>query len=335
MKCIKAQDLFSAYMENTIDPPLRVVFEQHLAQCPECKTDYEKFHASVMMLEELPELDVPQGFHAAVMARVEHERTHVPSPVRWWRLDWQKVFTIRVPVRAAAMGFAALLLMVMVFRLTPATTVVADWLGVPRVVNHTVGSGSEGPKVSQAKPDNDVDHSGISISVEPDNYGTYELSLIAKQKRPVYFCIYTMPDIVSADSDAVKTWQTGYVRQDESSTTRIDVDKSVGTRVLKVAWSYNRRDYNKYVFLPSQFDPNASAKSLQLSIDKMSIYDALKLISNSYGVVIMATGDLHKKISYAGVNAGAPEDALYRSVIQAKMTWQAVDSSIYMVEPGN
>ncbi|MCE5323130.1 zf-HC2 domain-containing protein [bacterium] len=335
MKCTKAQELFSAYMENTMDPPLRVVFEQHLAQCPKCKANYEKFHASIVMLEELPAVEVPHGFHAAVMARVERERMRTPSPVRWWKLDWQRALTIRVPVRAAAMGFAALLLMVMVFRLTPATTVVADWLGVPRAVNHTVGDGSDGPKISQAKAGYHVAQSGISISVKPDDSGTYQLGLTAKQERPIYFCMYMMPDDVSDADAAISTWQTGYVRQDECSTTRIGVDESIGARVVKVGWSYNHHDYNEYVFLPSHFDQNASAKSLELSIDNMSIYDALKLISRSYGIVIMASGDLNKKINYTGVNDGAPEDALYRSVIQAKMTWQAVDSSIYLVEPGD
>lgn len=335
MKCIKAQDLFSAYMENTMDTPLRVLFEQHLAQCPQCKADYEKFHASVMMLEELPEVDVPQGFHAAVMARVEKERIRAPRSVRWWNLDWQRVFTIRVPVRAAAAGFAALLMMVMILRLTPATTVVADWLGVPRAVNQSVGTDVTGPKITQAKPGYDMAKSGLSISVKPYADGVYQLQLAARQKKSVCFCIYMMPDSLSTDNDQVSIWQTAYVRQGERSTTRIDANGSEGVKVVKVAWSYNQRDYKEYMFLPTRFDPDASAKSMQLSFDKMSIYEALKLISSSYGVVVMAKGDLNNKISYAGVNDGAPEDALYRSVMQANMTWQAVDSSIYLVKPGN
>jgi hypothetical protein len=335
MKCIKAQDLFSAYMENAMDTPLRVLFERHLAQCPQCKADYEKLHASVMMLEELPEVDVPQGFHTAVMARVKNERMRAPRSVRWWNLDWQRVLTIRVPVRAAAAGFAVLLMMVMVLRLTPATTVVADWFGVPRAVNQSVGMDVAGPRINQVKSSYDLAQSGLSISVKPNGNGIYRLQLAAKQELPVCFAVYMMPGSISEDNENVDLWHTAYVRQGECSITHIDVDESEGAKVVKVAWSFNQRDYREYVFLPARFDMNASAKSLQLSIDDMSIYQAFKLISSSYGIVIMATGDLNKKISYAGVNDGAPEDALYRSVMQAGMTWQAMDSSIYLVKPGH
>ncbi|MHB9037483.1 MAG: anti-sigma factor [Armatimonadota bacterium] len=336
MKCTRAQDMFSAYMENAMEPPLRVALEQHIAECPQCKADYEKFNAAVMMLEELPELETPSGFHAAVMARVERERVVAPRSVKWWNLDWQRVFTIRVPARAAAMGFAILLLMVMMIQLTPATTVVADWFGIPRAVKNSVGDDpADAPKLTDTTPDYDMARAGLSISVEPGASGVYRLHVAAKQNKPVNFSIYMLPDDASSSAGVDGAYQTGYVRQGERSTTRISIASSVDSQVLDVTWSYGGRNYSRFVFLPSQFDAAASGKSLQLSINDMSMYDALKTISRSYGVVILATGDLGRKINYAGVDSGTPEDALYRSTMQAKMRWQAVDSSIYTVEPGD
>jgi hypothetical protein len=328
--------MFSALMENAMEPPLRVALEQHLAECPQCNADYEKFNAAVMMLEELPEIETPSGFHAAVMARVERERQVVPHSVKWWNLDWQRVFTIRVPARAAAMGFAVLLLMVMMFQLTPASTVVADWFGIPRAVNNSIGDDpADAPKLTDSNSDYNTTLAGLSINVKPSASGVYLLQFAAKEKDPINFSIYVLPDNASAITEPGDAYQTGFVRRGEQSTTRVSAASSTGSQVLGVTWTYKDQSHRRFIFLPSSFDPEASGKSLQLSISDVSMYDALKTISRSYGVVILATGDMGMQINYAGVDSGTPEDVLYRSMLQAKMRWQAVDTSIYTVEPGD
>lgn len=329
MKCIKAQDLFSVYLENAMEPPLRVVFEQHLAECPQCRADFEKFNATVMMLEELPEVETPSGFHAAVMSRVQEQRQVMPRKVRWWNLDWQKVFTIRVPARAAAMGFAVLLLMVLMFQLTPASTIVADWFGVPRVVNNTVGNDEvDAPKLT--KPGNNI-ASTLSMKVKPGEDGAYELQLTANKTEPIKFSI----SLISDDEQSRSTYQTGFVRRGEPSKANIRADEALGVQVVEVIWRNNDSVCTNYAFLPSKFDAQASAKTMQFTVNDLSVFDVLKKISSSYGVVILASGNMGREIDYAGVESGRPEDALYACVKQAGMTWQAVDSSIYTVEPGD
>ena len=59
MKCLNAQELFSSYLENEMDAELRTAFEQHLATCPLCEARYDRFHATVMLLEEMPEIETP------------------------------------------------------------------------------------------------------------------------------------------------------------------------------------------------------------------------------------------------------------------------------------
>ncbi|MCE5314117.1 MAG: zf-HC2 domain-containing protein [Armatimonadota bacterium] len=332
MKCTSVQEMFSAYMENAMEPPLRVAFEQHLAECSQCEADYQKFNASVMMLEELPELETPSGFHAAVMTRIERERLVKPRRVKWWNLDWQRVFTIRVPARAAVMGFAVLLLMVMMMQFTPASTVVADWFGIPRAVKNVVGNDPvDAPKLTHGRPSYSTANAGLSISVEPESDGVYHLHIGAKQTQPISFSIYE----ASADAVPGDVYQTGFVRQGERSTARISVSDSVECRVLDVTWNYGSQSYSRFVFLPSNFDAKASGKRLQLSMNDASMFDALKTISRSYGVVILATGDQNRIINYTDADSATPEEALYRSMMQAGMKWHAVDSSIYTVEPGD
>ena len=67
MKCGKAQELFSSYLEKTIQPPLGVAFEQHLAECARCKAAYDRFHATTIVLDELPMVQPPPDLHAIVM----------------------------------------------------------------------------------------------------------------------------------------------------------------------------------------------------------------------------------------------------------------------------
>ncbi len=110
MRCARVRDLFSSYLENEMDVPTSVQFEKHLAECNKCQADYDRFTAAVMVLDEVKEVDPPAGLHAAVMAGVEKTRRAVPSPVRWWQIDWQHVFTLRVPARAAAYAAVALVM---------------------------------------------------------------------------------------------------------------------------------------------------------------------------------------------------------------------------------
>ncbi len=109
MKCGKAQELFSSYLEKTIQPPMGVVFEQHLEECAECKAAYDRFHATTVVLDELPMVEPPADMRAAVMARIEENRRQAPARVKWLHFDWQSVFTLRVPAKALAMGAATLL----------------------------------------------------------------------------------------------------------------------------------------------------------------------------------------------------------------------------------
>src|SRR5665647_1122912 len=125
MKCARAQELFSGYLEKTIQPPMGVAFEQHLAECAHCKAEYNRFHATTVVLDELPEVEPPPDMHAVIMARIERARREAPGKVRWLHFDWQSVFTVRVPARALAMGGAMLLVLAMLVQLTPLHTTVS------------------------------------------------------------------------------------------------------------------------------------------------------------------------------------------------------------------
>ena len=177
MKCAKAQELFSGYLENTILAPTRVALEQHLTQCPQCKAAYDRFHATAVVLDELPEVEAPLGLHAAVMARVEQARRAAPQRVAWWHVDWQSVFNARVPVRAVAMGFAVVLLLAVVVQLTPLRSMTAGFFWQPPSTQIPLGEpvdAPKGPLPPGVKQGTQVDYhrhdSGMTIGIKAVSY---------------------------------------------------------------------------------------------------------------------------------------------------------------------
>ncbi|MCE5200175.1 MAG: zf-HC2 domain-containing protein [Armatimonadota bacterium] len=331
MNCAKAQDMFSAYLENVMEPSQRVAFEQHLATCPSCKASYEKFNAALMMLEEMPQVEPPADFHASVMARVERERRVEPSKVRWWNLDWQHVFTIRVPARAVAMGFAVLLLMVMAVQFTPIGHSINAVVFPGRTVGNPVGDddSSDAPKAGVLNSGCDLAKSGLCINVSNDSSGkAYTLRLSSKDGNPVDYSVYTRTGTSAKNGVA-----NGFVSRGQQASVTIDVAHDRQTVVTELKWHYRGRSYDRLAFLPPTFDADASAKKIDMSFNKTTVYQALDQVSRSYGIVILASGNLNRTIKFGGVDDGNATDAIYAVADKANMTWQALAASVYEMEP--
>jgi hypothetical protein len=87
---------YTDYLEGTLPAAQRARVEAHLAACPSCAAALDEVRQAVAAVHALPELPVPEGFAAAVQARIR-----APQP-RPWGWTW-------------AAGLAACLLAVTVF----------------------------------------------------------------------------------------------------------------------------------------------------------------------------------------------------------------------------
>jgi hypothetical protein len=119
---------------------------------------------------------------------------------------------------------------------------------------------------------------------------------------------------------------SGYVESKQGAVVSVDA----GTTV-RIDWQQDGRAYRQYVFMPSRLSSVADSKSLPL-IDA-SVYGALKQVSELYGVVIIASGDLSKNVSLAAGASQRPEDALYDIAREAGLKCEGVAHSIYKVQP--
>lgn len=345
MKCDRARELFSGYLENTLDGKLRADFEEHLASCPECEAGYDRFHATVMLLDEMPEVETPPGFHAAVMARVEQARRAAPRPVRWWALDWQRVFTVRVPARAVAAGFAVMILLALVVQLTPLNNIAAGMLFGKRAPDSVITNRIEAPPgprpygtLPEAAGRYYKSETGLSISVSVDSSvghrNVYLLRLETQSEAPVDFRVYLLPDGPVGATTPRDQIHGGQVTAFRDAVAPVVVTPSGGLKrcvIAKVAWEYDGRAYSQYLFLPSRFDA-AGAARLDLSVSSAPVYDIAAAVASHYGAVILAPGDLAEKTAAVDVRLGGTEDALKQLAASGGVRWRQLGSSIYALE---
>jgi hypothetical protein len=111
--CHKVRCLYSVFLEGEASLSETVWFEEHLARCPGCRTDYAAFTATTGLLRSLPRHEASPGFEDQVLARVRSApaapRRALPEPVeislepRWWE-GWMP--------RLALGGVAAALMVV-------------------------------------------------------------------------------------------------------------------------------------------------------------------------------------------------------------------------------
>ncbi|HYE12177.1 MAG TPA: DUF4349 domain-containing protein [Patescibacteria group bacterium] len=62
MKCENIRELMSIYIDNEINEVDKAKFEKHIAQCPQCKEEYEILKDLVLECSEINEVELPQDF---------------------------------------------------------------------------------------------------------------------------------------------------------------------------------------------------------------------------------------------------------------------------------
>ena len=333
MKCSRALDLFSSYAAGELEPEQSVAFEAHLADCADCHSAYQRFNAAIMALEEMPEVEVPTGFHEAVMARVQESRRWAANPVRWWQLDWQRVFTIRVQARVAALAAVAVLIAIGIMRLTPVNGVVAGLFSGYGSVGNVVTSGSGevptrtpmpygfGPTIASFEP------SGaklkITVQVPPSASGrsSYTLRLDATSAKPVSYSVErlrtgTSRELISA----------GAVAGDRGAVTVVNSEGR--PTIVKVAWKSDGVDRSETLFLPAAYNSTGAKRSVNASIST-SFYDALSEISAKSGMIIVGSDNLNKQVALP--KGETAEQTLRDGAAQAGLQSRILASSIYIV----
>lgn len=322
MNCKKARDLFSAYFENSIGSSCATELKQHLAECEACNRTYERFKYAISIMESLPEVEPPRSFRAGVMARVESAKRGVPARVRWWRLDWQRVFTIRVPARVAAVGLVVLVAFAMSLQfLPPLRTGIASLFWAQKSAETPISTlDQDSARAPKPWTPEKTNGSGLIVTLDTESPDVYLLRLHTKSLKPAAF-----------EVDVSGTKYSGYVLADKPSAIRVPAPRSGSVRVVHVAWSIGEWGRYQTIFLPSKLQNRTTTRTFE--IEQATVSDVLRKICKDYGVAIIAWGNLSKQISYAQVYQATPDDALYECLSRVGLKAYGVASSVYAVEP--
>jgi len=80
MQCERAQEFFSDYLERTLDRPMTVALEAHLAGCSGCRAEIEALQATWASLDVIPEVVPPPDGAWQVIQQLRQHR-EAPEPV--------------------------------------------------------------------------------------------------------------------------------------------------------------------------------------------------------------------------------------------------------------
>ena len=89
--CLRVQERFSDYLEESLPLEEKSFVAQHLAQCPTCNHLFADFQELVQTLHNLPRVSTSPDFESRLQARIA-QATATP----WWRSTIFKVSTYAV-----------------------------------------------------------------------------------------------------------------------------------------------------------------------------------------------------------------------------------------------
>ena len=71
MKCQRAQQKFSQYLDSALEPGEQADLDAHLVECAKCRRELQAWQRTVAALRSLPRHSAPAGFGRRLMERFE------------------------------------------------------------------------------------------------------------------------------------------------------------------------------------------------------------------------------------------------------------------------
>ena len=106
MNCLKAEEQFSAYIEDELDYQEIRAFDAHLNTCESCRREFTLFRESLNLLHQLPQIELSTEFNTDLQARLTGTQV---EPIPFWRRMLQPLHS---QTRLALSGVAVLLVMI-------------------------------------------------------------------------------------------------------------------------------------------------------------------------------------------------------------------------------
>lgn len=342
MKCEKAQELFSEYYEGTLERPMAVALERHIAECLECEREYTTFSTTWEMLSSLPAVEPPPGFATQVVMAVQLQQETARRSRPRWQTIWDNLFTTRMPVKVFAGAVAATVICAQVVMHTPIKGAVSAWIIGTPATSVTSNSHVRPMQWQSNGPAEAWMNSGLSFNLagsrDVDGRSIFRLLLKPENVTNKHIKVY----LVSSDSQSFDTKSLGkanIIFDDEingagrvipfvfgQSAGRQDVMTAI------VEWEHRQRQFREAVFVPIQIGDARKPVTNGIKLDDTDLYSALQEVSGKFGVVILAQADINAKIDKVSVKDGKAEDAIYQIARSAGLGWRPIGNQVYIIE---
>ena len=369
MKCERAKELFSEYLEGGADHALTDTIRRHMGQCSSCAREFELFKQTRCMLEALPEAEPPMEFrHDVVMrvARMQHERERGTAG-RILGFSWESLLGGLRPARAVAIAcaFAAFAIVL----LTVPDSAYDYFAGVfnpgVRIVQSV--EPQQSANVVEASPLSKLEsrrkhewqarklgRNTLWVALEcegnRDNTTLYRLMLSINPDAllpgdvttRIGARIFLLPPNTFGDNvieSASAAWQ-GNILAESPVIVPVIVDQSssrTGSVNLLVAWRFRGRDFAKIIFLPTQKQAFSARNTFGFSIGDSGfsqagtgLYPTLETVAQDYGVAVVANAYLPGNPSVLGLGEGDLDQALRKVLKPIGLDWLYADGAVYV-----
>ncbi|MCS6830177.1 MAG: zf-HC2 domain-containing protein [bacterium] len=251
MRCEQFRELISAYIEQSIAPPLAAKMDEHAARCGSCRTELEDVRRLWQMMTEAKRVEPPASLHARIMQEVYANTPAVPA-LRWWELAWRPRFAFA----------AAAVLMVLALVIWSRNT------HTDAIALSVVSSGGN--------PVSPVPISNLPVRFEPFLTDDGSLRWMLKMNAP-------RPTSVEVTAGAQSVW-SGTVAQETA--TVLPAMSQGAVLEVRVVWDGS---ITLRAWLPAEISQEEHKPVLVLK--ERSIEQTLGHITRAYGVPLVLVGE--------------------------------------------
>ncbi len=357
MKCERARELFSEYVEGSIDYALTATVRSHIDQCDDCRSELMAFRRAWDVIGTLPEVEPPSSFrHDVVMraARMQHEQRKSARPV-FLSVIWDLLFRRLLPARAVAVAVAGALLAVIILNIGPGVVTVFEGNGLKVSRIHQINNAPADATQAYAKTawkSRNILSNALWVSLEFTDFGdgnsycqlglTINNDALARgTTNRIPAQVYILPPNkfgVEAGGPQKPVWSGNVLGESPVHVAVPSISSSSGKPTpvtLLITYQFRKMNFAKIVFIPTDNTCSASTDAIALynggaTLTGRDLYDSLQTVSQSRGLAIIANGSLHRRAGAVDLRSTSNEDVMRNMLEPIDLAWAFIDNAVYV-----
>ena len=282
MQCDRAQEFFSEYLERTLDRPMTVALESHLAACGGCRDEIEGLRDLFVTLETVPQVEPPADGAWQVIRAIQEERAKQVEAERRRApgfLDWLRGLS----PASAAMGAGL------------ATLIIGGPLVATRVPHTQLGPGAVPPPsvpVAAASPSAPAVHVTMG---QPTDAG----QLVHFHVRPTTTLV--APTVRVTNGGMVASWDVkGKVTPETLTDFPVNLARGTSAEALRLTVGGGGQEYVYTVVVPLT---TQRGQPVTLTLLDQPLDAALRQLAPYLGYPVVADGSLQGEVDLQVVEA--------------------------------